>query len=150
MKWSKAKQRMASKLQEIERARKRAAELRLLDARDQSAAAEQLRLEAQAELGEAEQHWHAHLISGRLDLELGKAFAVRVLSEQHGLDVKSESACEAERKVEETHQDWQKVEAAVRSGDLILGRGRRALLKRSENASDQALSDATTWKWFRQ
>ena len=149
MKWSRAKQRMATKLQDIERARKRAAEARLGDARASAAEADAAKTKAEAAVAQADRSWSDHLSSKSFGLELGQAFGAQLLQEQSRLVLSEDRKANADRTLTAEQQAWQKIDTAVRTGDDVLRRGRRQLAKSAERARDQALSDSTTWKWFR-
>jgi hypothetical protein len=148
VKWSRASQRMAAKLQEIERVRKQAAEARLLDARAASDEAERARLGAEGVVADAEQAWNAHLTSRWFDPGLGRAFAADILMQERALDrcrvYEQAQADELERQ----RDAWRRIEASVRSGERRLRRGRSKLLKAAEARREQELSDRTSWRWF--
>jgi hypothetical protein len=148
MKWSRAKQQMLLKLQEIERARKRAAEARLLDARAAADEAEMARSKAEGEVHKAELSWSGHLKSARLNVELGQVLGAQLLQQQRVLDAHQDRERSEKRKLDEQTEVWRVIEASVRSADKNLGWARRALAKRAEAAREQELSERTTWKWF--
>lgn len=149
MKWGKERQRMALKLQDIERARKSAAEARLLSARAEVGEAQEASTTARSAVEDAERGWSDHLSSKSFNLELGLALAAQLLENQHELERREQCERETEHKLEQERHAWQKLEASVRSGDHVLRRGRREIARRAENARDHELSEQTTWKWFR-
>jgi hypothetical protein len=148
MKWSRTKQQMVLKLQEIERARKRAAEARLLEARAAVDQAELATSEAERELHIAELSWTGHLKSARFNVELGQALGAQLLQQQRVLDRHQDRERTEKHKLDDQMEAWRKIEASVRSADKNLGWARRALVKRAEASRDQELAERTTWKWF--
>ena len=148
MKWSRTKQRMALKLQEIERARKRAIEARLLEARAAAEQAEQATSEAQGELLQAEISWSGHLKSASFNVELGQALGAHLLHQQRALDIRQDHERSQKCRLDEQTEIWRKIEASVRSADKNLSSARRALVKRSEASREHELSERTMWKWF--
>jgi hypothetical protein len=149
MSWSRGQHRMSLQLQAIERARKGAAEARLLGARSALTEAGEARAGAGAALAAAEAEWRDHLASPAFNLELGQALGRQILVREA---VKCEREAEeraAEEKLEREQRDWQAIEAMVRLRELALRRGRRALDKRAEEARASELAEANAWKWFR-
>lgn len=148
MKWSKAKQRMAFKLQEIERARRQAAEARLRDARIAADDATQAKDQAEDRLAHADASWGRHLGLPGFDLALGQALGTQLLLSQRELETRQADEKRDHTRLETAVERWRRVETAVRVGDQHLKRGRRELLKRAEASREQGLAEHTTWKWF--
>lgn len=149
MSWSASAQRIALKLQQIERARKFAAEARVADARDEADGARRGRDDAARSLEAAEQGWAGHLASGRIDLELGKSIAAQLMREDSALMLRERGLEAAASELEAELQTWRLTEAKVRSGERALSKGRRRLAKRAQGKIDQNLAERTTWAWFR-
>ena len=148
MKWSKAKQRMALKLQEIERARKQVAEARLLDARIAADDATQAKDQAAGQLADADASWRRHLGSPGFDLALGQALGAELLLSQRELETRQADETRDHARLDSAVERWRHVETAVRVGDQHLSRGRREVAKRAEASREQGLAERTTWKWF--
>jgi hypothetical protein len=148
MKWSKAKRQMVLKLQEIERARKRAAEARLLDARTALDDAERAKGDAETELAGAERSWRGYLQSPGFNVELSQALSAQLLDQQRALEAQQDDERRAKRRLDEQVQVWRRIEASVTSVDRHIGLARRAAIKRTEDAREQELAERTTWKWF--
>jgi hypothetical protein len=148
MSWSASQHKMALKLQQIERARKAAAEARLAGARMDAADARDSRDEAAEALEAAEEGWAAQLKSGRLELELGKSAAAELIGKDCELGRQEDRLGAAEEQLANELEQWRSIEAKVRSGERALRTGRRMLARRGEARADQALAERTTWAWF--
>jgi len=149
MKWSRTRLRVAGKLQAIERAQKAAAEMRLSDARRASDQAAEETRDARGNLDDAERSWNERISARQLDLELQRAFADELLRRERDLGAKVGEEQEAEVRLERARSGWQQLEAGVRAGDRMLKKGQRFLSRQGEEARDRALSDLTTWEWFK-
>src|SRR4051794_4741637 len=117
------RQRMAQKLQDIERARKLASEARVAAARSEAAGALDKRDEAARSLDAAEEGWAGYLGSGFIDLELGKSVGAQVLRQESELMLRSLGLEAAEKQLESELAGWRMVEARVRSGERKLQAG---------------------------
>ena len=149
MKWSKSNQRMAERLQSIERARKSAAELRLASAREGAVEAEERAGDARKDAQRAEQDWADHLRNGQFDVELQRALSRDVLWKEQELGAREQRRSDAEAEFDRQRHEWQHLEAGVQAANEVLRRGRRFLLRRSNDSQDHETSLQTTWKWFR-
>jgi len=149
MKWSGAKQHIALRLQAIERARRTAVEAQLNVARKEADETGERARDAQDQLSEAERNWVDHHARGRLDLELQRCLSRELLQKEGQAESRGEERDRAEADFERHRESWRNLEAGVRAGDRLLQQGRRFLSRRTEEARDQALSDQTTWKWFK-
>lgn len=149
MKWSKARQRMAARLQAIERAQRAAAELRLASARSDADSAEERAREARLRAGEAERDWADRLGAGRFDVELQRVLSDELLRKERELADREVQRSDADSAFDRQRHEWQHLEAGVKAGDELLRRGRRFLSRRSNDSRDAAISHQATWKWFR-
>jgi hypothetical protein len=140
---------MAATLQEIERAQKTAAEGRLAAARKQADRAEEGVRTARIDAEQAERQWAEQLSAGRFNVELQVALSAELLRKEQELEAREQQQSDAEAKFDRHRRDWQQLEAGVRAGADVLKRGRRFLSGRTVKAHDQALSERTTWEWFR-
>ncbi|HKC03559.1 MAG TPA: hypothetical protein VKC17_09680 [Sphingomicrobium sp.] len=150
MKWTRPRLGIAAKLHAIERARRSAAEADLMSARKAADEADEAAVRSQELLGEAEREWNANLASPGFSLELQFGLGHHLIARERDLQSSDRAKHEARDKLEQSRGGWQQSEANVRSGELVLHKGRRALSKRTDEARDNALSERTTWKWFRQ
>jgi hypothetical protein len=148
MRWSKARQQMLAKLQQVERARRSAAEERLASARARSDEATFARDDASAALDAARREWTEHHSKGRLDIALAQLVAGNLVVRHRELDGCEQRVSAAQAQEDEERAVWRALEASVRSGDDVLRRGRRRLARQAEASRDQILSDRTTWRWF--
>ena len=149
MKWSRARLRLAGKLQAIERAQKAAAEMRLGDARQDSDRAAERTQGARDELDDAERCWTEHLSARQFDIELQLAFAEELLRRERDLGAKEGEQQEAQVRLDRAQTGWRQLEAGVRAGDRMLKKGQRFLSRKGEEARGRALSDLPTWEWFK-
>jgi len=149
MRWTARNQKMAAQLQAIERGRKSAAEMRLVEARQLEETACTSREKADDALGAAEAHWTEHLRSGPVDLLLQQALAYSVLRREHELQQARREEQGAEALVGRRLTEWRYAEAGVRSGEAILKRGARTLSRRSDDSREHQISERSGWKWFK-
>ena len=145
----KTRLKIALKLQAIERARRSAAEMELGQARTAAERSGTEETAATRALGEAERAWAGQLAGRTIDVELNKSFAGHLLASERELIERQAENREAGRLVDQKRSSWTKLEASVRSGDMLLGRWRRDLHRRAAERSDQELADRTSWNWFR-
>lgn len=149
MRWSRAKLRMVNKLQAIERAHKTAAEARLGSARRAADEAEASSRKAKTELHAAEQSWVDRLSAGQVDMHLQRMFGDELLRRERELQASEQEQEDADVRLEHARKGWQQLEAGVRAGDRILKKGRNFLSRQGEELRAGALSDLTTWEWFK-
>ena len=149
MRWSPPKQRIAAKLQAIERAQRSAAEARMSAARSEADEASERSSSARNKLDEAARSWTDCVAGGRFNLELQLCLAEELLRKEQESEACDRDQSDAETRFDQRKHDWRQLETGVRAGDHLLKKGRRYLLRRAEAARDHSLSDQTTWKWFK-
>lgn len=131
----------------VQRARRAAAQAALLAARrseDEAGARDDA---ARARIGEAAQEWRDCLGEAAFSPDQARLFAAGLLAAQ----AESEAASLALGIARDTRlrrgQDWQRLEAQVRSGSGMLDRLRRRDQRRREERRLAELSDRVTFDW---
>lgn len=150
MKWSARQLRIARKLQAIERSRRSAAEVRLLNARqDQDRASEQT-ARARQERVAAEERWLDHLAEKRFDPLRRQSLSRILLARDADEGVATARENEAKSTTDRRRSEWCALEASVRAGEEVIMRARRQIERRTAETREREVGDQVTWKWFSQ
>ena len=148
MKWSKPRHGMALRLHAIERARRGAAEAALARAAEEAARAGVAEQDAADSVRAAEAEWVTRMTGGQLDLDIGRLLSRELIERETERSAAQARAAECKSLEEGARSQVQALDAAVRSGERTLRKGRRQLSRKAETARESAQSDLTSWRWF--
>ena len=139
--------RAMRRMNEVQRARRQAAEAALGVAADAERDAAKALTEARRQTATAEQEWGDHLASVTFSPLYARHLAERMIgraSAEAAAEGRSERAGERRARAE---RDWQVSLAKVRLGEQVQQRLHRKVLRDRDEKRLIALADRTTWDW---
>lgn len=138
-----------SKLIDVQRARRRAAETALATAQAAERSAQTAEEGARRRSYEAQEQWSAYLAGPSFAPEASQALSKRVIDSECDLETAAGRTREAGVRRARRQHEWQMMEAQLRSSEDSLRRQRRKARRREEEKRAGELADRTTYAWCR-